>query len=66
MCGGSGLVAKSSVTLTTLWTVACQAPRFMGLPRQEHCSGLPFPSPSDLPGPGTEPISPACSGILYC
>ena len=31
----------------------------MGFPRQEYWSGLPFPSPGDLPDPGTEPESPA-------
>jgi len=31
----------------------------MGFPRQEHWSGLPFPSPEDLPNPGIEPGSPA-------
>ena len=31
----------------------------MGFPRQEHQSGLPFPSPEDLPNPGTEAMSPA-------
>ena len=31
----------------------------MGFSRQEYCSGLPFPSPGDLPDPGTEPGSPA-------
>ena len=30
----------------------------MGFPRQEHWSGLLFPSPGDLPDPGTEPRSP--------
>ena len=30
----------------------------MGFPRQEYCSGLPFPSPEDLPNPGIEPASP--------
>ena len=34
------------------WTVACQAPPSMGFSRQEHWSGLPFPSPGDLPNPG--------------
>ena len=43
----------------TLRTVACQAPRSMGLSRQEYWSGLPFPSPGDLPNWGTEPGSPA-------
>ena len=41
------------------WTVACQAPLSMAFPRQENCSGLPFPPPGDLPHPGIEPISPA-------
>ena len=43
----------------TQWTVACQAPLFMGFPGQEHWSGLPFPSPGDLSYTGTEPTSPA-------
>ena len=33
----------------TLWTVAYQAPLSMGFSRQEYWSGLPFPSPEDLP-----------------
>ena len=43
----------------TPWTVAYQAPLSMGFSRQEHWSGLPFPSPGDLPEPGIEPGSPA-------
>ena len=43
----------------TPWTVAYQAPPFMGFSRQEYWSGLPFPSPEDLPDPGIEPGSPA-------
>ena len=43
----------------TPWTVACQAPLSMGFSRQEYWSGLPFPSPGDLPNPGIEPGSPA-------
>ena len=43
----------------TLWTVAPQAPLSMGFSRQEYWSGLPFPSPGDLPEPGIEPRSPA-------
>ena len=39
--------------------VAFQAPLSMGFPRQEYWSGLPFPSPGDLPDPGIEPMSPA-------
>ena len=43
----------------TLWTVAHQAPLSTGFSRQEYWSGLPFPSPGDLPNPGTEHKSPA-------
>ena len=43
----------------TPWTVAYQAPLSMGFFRQERWSGLPFPSPGDLPNPGIEPGSPA-------
>ena len=43
------LVTKSCLTLRNLWTVAHQAPLSMGSPRQEYWSGLPFPSPGDLP-----------------
>ena len=42
----------------TPWTVAHQAPLSMGFSRQEYWSGLPFPSPGDLPIPGIEPMSP--------
>ena len=42
----------------TPWTVAYQAPPSMGFSRQEYWSGLPFPSPGDLPNPGFEPRSP--------
>ena len=43
----------------TPWTVACQDPLSMGFSRQEYWSGLPLPSPGDLPNPGIEPGSPA-------
>ena len=43
----------------TPWTIAYQAPPPMGFSRQEYWSGLPFPSPGDLPNPGIEPTSPA-------
>ena len=43
----------------TPWTVAYEAPQSMGFSRQEYWSGLPFPSPGDLPNPGIEPGSPA-------
>ena len=41
------------------WAVARQALLCMGLTRRQYWSGLPFPSPGDLPNPGTEPRSPA-------
>ena len=43
----------------TPWTVAYQASPSMGFSRQEYWSGLPFPSPGDLPNPGIKPGSPA-------
>ena len=42
----------------TPWTVAYQAPPSMGFSRQEYWSGLPFPSPGDVPDPRFEPESP--------
>ena len=42
----------------TPWTVAYQASPSMGFSRQECWSGLPFPSPGDLPDPEIEPVSP--------
>ena len=43
----------------TSWTIAHQAPLSMGFSRQEYWSGLPFPSPGDLPDPGLQHRSPA-------
>ena len=43
----------------TPWTVAHQASLSMGFSGQEYRSGLPFPSPGDLPNPEIEPGSPA-------
>ena len=48
-----------SYTFATLWYVAHQAPLSIGFSRKEYWSGLPFPSPGDLPNPGIEPRSPA-------
>ena len=60
VCGGLGaLVAHLCPTLATPWTVARQTPLSMGLSRQEYWSGLPFPSPGDLPDPGIKPRAPA-------
>ena len=61
----NALVEFSSVAelCPTLWNhmdcIGHQAPLSMGFPRQEYWSGLPFPSPGDLPDPGIEPGSPA-------
>ena len=41
----------------TPWTVACQAPLFMGFSKQEYWNGLLCPPPGDLPNPGMEPVS---------
>ena len=43
----------------TPWTTARQAPLSTEFFRQEYWSGLPLPSPGDLPDPGTESRSPA-------
>ena len=43
----------------TPWTVAYQASPSMGFSRQEYWSGVPFPSPGDLPNPGIKPGSPS-------
>ena len=60
-----GLVAKSSPTLATPWTVACQAPLPRGFSRQECWSGLPFPSPGDLPNQESNLDVLHCRQILY-
>ena len=49
----------------TPWTVACQAPLSMGFSRQEFWSGLPLPSPGDLPDPGIEPGSPTLQADAF-
>ena len=51
------LVTPLYLTLFDPWTVAHQAPLSMEFSRQEYWSGLPFPSPGDLPDPGIEPGS---------
>ena len=46
----------------TQWAVAHQASPSMEFSRHEYWSGVPFPSPGDLPDPGIEPRSPALQG----
>ena len=43
----------------------CRAPLSMGFSRQEHWSGLTFPSPGDLPNPGIEPVSLVLAGGFF-
>ena len=52
----------------TLWTIVRQAPLSVGFLRQESWSGLPFPTPGDLPSPGIKPTSlvfPALVGSFF-
>ena len=52
----------------TLWTVACQAPLYMGFSRQEHWSGLPRPPPENPSNPGIKPassVAPALQGDFF-
>ena len=53
-------VAQSCPTICNPWMVGYQAPPSTRFSRQEYWSGLPFPSPEDLPNPGMEP------GLLHC
>ena len=46
-------------------TLAHQAPMSMGFPRQEYWSGMPFPSPEDLPDPVNELMSPALADGFF-
>ena len=54
-----------SDSFETPWSVDRQVPLFMGFPRQEYWSGLPFPSPGVLPDPGIELTSPALAGGFF-
>ena len=62
MLGSFSYVCAQSL-FVTLWTVAHQAPLFMGFPRQEYWSGWPFPPPGDLQDPGIELTPPASSAL---
>ena len=52
------LVLSCIQLFATPWTIACQAPLSLEFSKQEYWSGLPFPSPGDLPDPGIKPGSP--------
>ena len=61
-------VTQSCLTLCDPVDCSPHAPLSMGSPRQEYWSGLPWPSPGDLPNPGIEPVSlvtPALAGRLF-
>ena len=60
------VLVTQSCLFVSLWTVACQSPLSMGYFRKEYWSGLPFPSPGDLPDLGIEPafpVSPALQAV---
>ena len=58
----------SHICLCNPIDIACQAPPSMEFSRQEYWSGLPFPTPGDLPNPGieqTSPVAPALAGRFF-
>ena len=61
MCVSCSVVSNSA----TPWTIAGQIPLSMEFSRQEYWSGLPFPSPGDLPKPGIKPSSPFLSSFSF-
>ena len=65
---GKVKVLATQLHLTLCDPVDCSLPGPLsaGFPRQGSWSGLPFPSPGDLPDPGIEPGVPHCRRILYC
>ena len=58
-------VASDVFDYATPWTIGHQAPASIGFSRQEYWSGLPYPSPEDLPNPRIEAGSPVLQAILY-
>ena len=58
-------VAQSYQLFANPWTIAFQTPLSMEFSRQEYWSGLPIPSPGDLPDPGIKPTSPALAGRFF-
>ena len=61
MCACSVAVRLS----VTPWALACQVLLSLEFSRQEYWSGLPFPTPGDLPNTGIEPVSPALAGGFF-
>ena len=69
MCRHVCQITSVVSNFTTLWTVTHQAPLSMEFSRQERWSGLPFPTPGDLPNAGIKPtslVSYIGRWILYC
>ena len=64
-CCCCSLITELCPTLCDPMDCSPQAPLCIGFSRQEYRSGLPFPSPGNLLGPGTEPTSPVLQGILH-
>ena len=68
LCGSylwcASILSRVQLFLTS-WTVACQAPLFLGFSKQGYWSGLPFPPPGDLPNTGIKPVSPALAGRFF-
>ena len=65
---GSSLFSFSRSVVSnsvTPWAIVHQAALFLGFSRQEYWSGLPFPSPGDLPDPGVEPETPVLAGKFF-
>ena len=63
-----GVCSVVSDSLATPSTITCQLPLSIELSKQEYYSGLPFPSPRDLPHPGIEPVSlasPSLAGRFF-
>ena len=56
-CSSVMLVTQSCLMFCDPMNHNLQAPRSMGLSRQEYWNGLPFPSPGDIPDPGFKPVS---------
>ena len=66
-CSPSGS-SVHGILLATPWIAAHQIPQPIEFSRREYCSGLPFPSPGDLPDPGIKPkstASPALEGGFF-
>ena len=56
---------SDSDSFATPWTVASQAPLSMGFSKQEYWSGVPYPSPGELPDPGIELVPSALAGGFF-